>query len=373
MEILEASQASAFEALHAEWDDLLNRSSRASVYQSWEWNETWWRVFGRAKRLRLLQVRDGGRLVGLAPLYVSRHLGTPLRRMAFLGTGPADYLDVLADDACAGEVAAAVLRHIGAGRGDDLADLQQLAPTSLLLAAAREAGCVPEPRHMAIAAQEPCPFVTLPGDWDTYSKQLGKKMRGNLGYSERLLERSFGSVEYRLSEPARLAEDLSDLFALHQRRWRARLLPGALAGGPIRRFHRMVAERFDKRGWLRLHSLHVDGRAVASLYCFRFRERTAYYLGGFDPEMARYSLGTLLTGRAIRQAIEEGAAEFDFLRGDEPYKERWATDRRVNHRLLLSHPRSWRSRALLRLNHLERHIEHRAKAFAHERGRRRRP
>jgi CelD/BcsL family acetyltransferase involved in cellulose biosynthesis len=373
VEILERSHVGAFQSLRAEWDDLLNRSSGASVYQTWEWNEAWWRVFGEGKRLRLLEVRDAGRLVGLAPLYVSAHLGTPFRRLAFVGTGPSDYLDVLADDACAPAVAEFVLRHVTCGRGDDLADLQQLAPSAALLAAARGAMDAPEPRRMLLVPQEPCPYAALPGDWDAYASSLGKKMRGNLRYSERLLERSFGAVEYRLSDASGLRADLDDLFALHQSRWRARLLPGALAGARIRQFHRLVAERFAERGWLRLHSLHVDGRAVASLYCFRFRERYAYYLGGFCPELARFSLGTLLTGRAIRQAIEEGCSEFDFLRGDEPYKERWSTGRRTNHRLLLSHPRSWRSSALLRLNHLERHIERRAKAFAHERGRRRRP
>src|SRR5205807_436927 len=48
-----------------------------------------------------------------------------------------------------------------------------------------------------------------------------------------------------------------------------------------------------------------------------------YYLGGFDPELARRSVGTLLTARAIETAVADGCREFDFLRGREPYKYRW--------------------------------------------------
>ena len=56
------------------------------------------------------------------------------------------------------------------------------------------------------------------------------------------------------------------------------------------------------------------------LYCFNHGGKGYYYQGGFEPQLARYSPGTVLTAHAIRDAIDRGASEFDFLRGDEPYK-----------------------------------------------------
>ena len=97
MEVLEAVQRDTLGSLREEWDDLLVRSPRATIYQSWEWNDAWWGCFGGRKRLRLLQIRENGRLFGIAPLYVSRHFNTPLRRLAFIGTGVTDYIDILAD------------------------------------------------------------------------------------------------------------------------------------------------------------------------------------------------------------------------------------------------------------------------------------
>jgi CelD/BcsL family acetyltransferase involved in cellulose biosynthesis len=86
---------------------------------------------------------------------------------------------------------------------------------------------------------------------------------------------------------------------------------------------------------LRLHVLELDGIARAALYCFHKGPRTCYYLGGFEPTLAKLSLGTVLTGRAIRHAIEsDGASEFDFLRGDEPYKYKWGALDRKNARLV---------------------------------------
>lgn len=360
LEVIESHSGEAFDALRGEWDALLEACGSATIYQTWEWNEAWWRVNHRGKRLRLLQIRERGQLIGIAPFYVSRHLGTPLRRLAFVGNGASDYMDVIAPDERAPEVCAAVFRTLESSRHFDLADLQQLRPRALLR---REAEALPH-RLAEIRPQEPCPCVALPDTWEEYARRLGKKMRSNLSYYERLLPKTFADAETRLAAEEEMEEALTALFDLHQKRWNAVLLPGVLGGSRVQAFHRLAARRLMERGWLRLHITKVEGRIVAALYCFRYRESTLYYLGGFAPELAKYSLGTVLTAHAIRQAICEGCAEFDFLRGDEPYKQRWMPESRVNARLLVPHPRSVRSHAMLRLNRLENYVEHRAKAFA---------
>lgn len=371
MEISVVADSRALEGLREEWGDLLEGCTGATIYQTWEWNDAWWKHFRAGKRLYLLQARRNGRLIGIAPFYVSRHYNMPLRRLALLSTGSADYLDVIATDERAYDVCGAFLRYLDRTGGFDLADLQQLSPDSLLRIHAGTLETAPElSRHAAVVAQEPCPFLPLPPSWQEFSGRLGKKMRSNIGYYDRLLTRTFEDVSTRLAGPEEIEEGLSALFALHQRRWNARFLPGVLGGGATQAFHRLAAERFSGRGWLKLHLTTIGGRPVAALYCFVYRRRYYYYLGGFDPDLARYSLGTVLTARAIEDAIDEGCELFDFLRGAEPYKYRWLPEERTNARLLLFHPNSARSRAMLALTRLERSVEHHAKAFAERQGRR---
>ncbi len=355
------TDADGLSALEPEWRALAESDERATIYQTWEWNEAWWRCFGRGKLLHLLEMRDGGTLVGVAPLYISRHLGTPIRRAAFLGTGVSDYLDLICAPGAGQATAQAALAYLQREAPADAADLQQLAP---------HAHCLEHAAGLQSLPQEPCPYVPLPTTVKEWLSSLGKKMRENLRYSERLLHRSFTTVEFALADSDNLHECMEQLFTLHQKRWRARSLPGVLGGARVRAFHHLVARRFLDRGWLRLHILRLDGHTVSALYCFRYGPRTYYYLGGFDPTLARYSLGTLLTARAIQHAIEEGCAEFDFLRGNEPYKARWTSLCRTNSRALVARPGSMKSAAFLRLTRLERHIEHRAKQFAEHRGRR---
>ena len=139
LHVVEVRTTEALQSLRVEWDALVERCPRATLYQTFDWNEAWWRAFRLRKRLCLLAVRTGSELVGIAPFYVSRHLGTPLRRLAFLGTGCSDYMDLIAEESRAGEVWDAVVRHLSPRSGYDLADLQHLSPNSVLR-------CLVEPR-----------------------------------------------------------------------------------------------------------------------------------------------------------------------------------------------------------------------------------
>jgi hypothetical protein len=87
MEIIKTRTSAGLAALRQEWHVLLERCDTATIFQSLEWNDAWWQSFSHDKRLLLLQVRDRGTLVGLAPFYISRQPGTPFRRLALIGTG----------------------------------------------------------------------------------------------------------------------------------------------------------------------------------------------------------------------------------------------------------------------------------------------
>jgi len=371
VKLTETRDPNALTALRDEWDALVGRTERATIYQTWEWNDAWWQAFGHGKRLRLILVHDGPDLIGIAPFYSSRHLGTPLRRIAFLGTGASDYLDIIAAREREADVCGEVCRRLASLRDYDLADLQQLGPESPLSAHLRARPVAGLNGHrVAVRHIETCPYVELPMTWELFLKSLGKKMRSNVSYYERLASRDLADASTTLSAGGDLPEAIEALFRLHQRRWRSRMLPGVMGSSTVRRFHRDVADRFRSRGWLRLHLTRVGGQIVAALYCFRFRSRYYYYLGGFEPSLGKYSLGTVLTASAIRQAIEEGCDEFDFLRGHEAYKYRWKPRERENAQCLIAQPSGWRSDAMLALNRLERYIEEKAKAYSDGAGRR---
>ena len=59
---------------------------------------------------------------------------------------------------------------------------------------------------------------------------------------------------------------------------------------------------------------------MASVYGVVHKRKFLYYQSGYDPAWRSKSVGLVLLAHTVRDAFAEGLAEFDFLRGDEPYK-----------------------------------------------------
>ncbi|HEX5322196.1 MAG TPA: GNAT family N-acetyltransferase [Capsulimonadaceae bacterium] len=337
------TEAQGLQDLREEWQQLVTGCPKATVFQSYEWLATWWRFFGKTRpgrRLFVITVRDeSGTLIGLAPMMTSLWYGTLIRRVSFLGEGASDYHDVLAVEHQAEEACQAIYSFLARDRSWRVGDLNQLREGGLLRGIAPSEGSGVRYKDYS---QEACPYLPYPTaknpeeKWNALLSTLGKKMRYNVGYYERLLTRTYRLEINIAGSEEKVDEALSALFELHRRRWNERWLPGVFAGRRVQAFHRAVSREFLKNDWLRLHTLRLDGEIQAVLYCFAWRDRTCYYQAGFEPTLARLSLGTVLTAKAIRKSIDEGREQFDFLRGDEPYKERWTRGAvRINSRRLI--------------------------------------
>jgi CelD/BcsL family acetyltransferase involved in cellulose biosynthesis len=78
------------------------------------------------------------------------------------------------------------------------------------------------------------------------------------------------------------------------------------------------------RGWLDLSIMRVDDHPVAANFSLDYGDRIYLYNSGFDPGERELSAGLVLLAQNIEQAIQAGRTSFDMLRGDEPYKYRFA-------------------------------------------------
>lgn len=352
--------------LEAEWRDLALTSPTATIFQTYEWNSTWWRYFGKSPGRKLLIFcfrTNEGALVGLAPMMTEPFYLSPIRRIAFLGGGVSDYLDIIHAPGYDSDVAESFYETLESYSGWDMLDLQQLRASSMLVPR------IPQSKMLKLEDHpgEPCPFIDLPASWEQFLMSLGKKTRSNVSYYDRALSKVYNVQYEAVCDDDVLADEMEHLFNLHQRRWNKRWLPGVFGSKKIREFHREVATLLMHKGWLRLFVLRLDGETQAVLYCFTYASRTCYYQGGFEPTLAKLSLGTVLTARAIRHCIEEGNQVFDFLRGDEPYKAKWTSESVVNTRRIVTRHGATSDTVVRYAQSLQEKIEFRAKEWARAR------
>lgn len=300
------------ERLDPEWLELWRKSPEATPFQSPMWLLPWWRAFGSDDPAVVVARDASGTLSGLLPLYIVRDGDESLGM--FLGTGNSDYLDGL------GAFDLAPL----AGLDCQLWDLQQLRPSSPALSAALPAGFADQ-----VLGQDRCPILPIAGAGGELENLISTHFRKKLRYYRRALER-IAPVTTSSAAPETLDALLDALYALHAARWQKRGLPGVLDDDVVQRFHREAARALLDAGALRLYAIHLGERIVAVFYGFAHAGTVYYYLSGYDPELERLSIGTLIVAHAMEQAVRDGATTFDFLRGAEEYKYAWGAADRVN-------------------------------------------
>jgi CelD/BcsL family acetyltransferase involved in cellulose biosynthesis len=315
----------ALESLAGEWRCLETRCRHATAFQSQDWLIPWWSCFAHGE-LRVVTVRHDGRLRAALPLLVEAMPAG--NRVTLLGTGNSDHLDLLVDDRCRDVATAMAIDRVAQSLApSDWCDFEQLPATSPLLT-------TPAPFSWEWTGEQcdVCPTLAISNCGG--SDPVPARRSADARYALRRLSR-LGAVEVDIVRRDALDEALAALFVLHRARWTSRHLPGVLADSAVMRFLRCIAEAFLARGLLRVYTLRLSGRIVAVHFGFQWCSRRCYYIGGFDPELGGLSIGSVLLEHAIRDAITEGATEFDFLRGAEPYKYRWgATDRPSYRRVL---------------------------------------
>jgi CelD/BcsL family acetyltransferase involved in cellulose biosynthesis len=278
-----------------------------NIFATWEWASTWWRHLGRGLPTIAI-VRVDGELRGILPLYRSR--SRPLRIVRFIGHGPADQLGPICAPADLPVMVAAL---------HDL--LAEMAPWDIFLAEVLPGG---HPWGDDLGGvrllTESSPFMELAGlDWTSFLAGRSRNFRSQLQRRERNLSAE-GQVAIRgTTDLDSLEADLDSLFRLHHARWGFKTEFSRLES-----FHREFAAFATRNGWLRLWILDLNGESVAAWYGFHYGSVYSYYQQGRDPSQRAASLGTMLLTHTIREAINEHAGTYGFLRGNEPYKFRFA-------------------------------------------------
>jgi CelD/BcsL family acetyltransferase involved in cellulose biosynthesis len=328
----EIGDVEALAALQAEWWHLWRRAPSATPFQSPAWLIPWWRSFHPGE-LFAVAIRHGAQLVALAPLYLEHDaLG---RRILPVGISVSDYLDVLLDPAWAAAAGQRLVDYIAdhGGRWDEWS-LEELAPGASALGLPTPARC-----QDSRSRQSPCPVLTVhPRAESIWSFVPARKRRDAKLAHNRAARR--GAVVIDAADAANVPEMLDVLFRLHGARWQDRGTGGVLESDTVRSFQRAAAPALASAGLLRLWVLRIDGEPAAAHYGLAHGTRAYSYLTGFDPAFAFESPGVILLAHAIEHAWAEGASEFHFLRGPEPYKYEWGAVDRWNVRRSFRHAAS---------------------------------
>jgi CelD/BcsL family acetyltransferase involved in cellulose biosynthesis len=306
----------ALDGIRDAWWDLWHRDARATPFQSPAWLIPWHHAFAPGP-LHVVALWRDERLAALAPLYIEAES----QRLLPIGISLSDNLDLLAEDK---DAAQALVLHLLEDAPCGRMDLENLP----MQAQARDLPNI-EGWTCREELHEVCPFLALGPTWDAHvparkRRQWRRAVREAQAHGDM-------HVETITEHPQ---DFLDQLARLHRARWETRAQDGLLADEAVKKFHQLAAPELLRAGLARFYLLSFAGKVTGAYHGLAAKGRAYAYIGGFDPEFAHQSPGTILIAHAMAQAHVEGARRFEFLRGGEDYKYAWgAKDEPVYRRI----------------------------------------
>lgn len=313
-----------FDALEHDWDALV-RDSASSIFQTFTWQRTWWKHFGKHKTLHIVILARGNQLAAIAPLYVETIsvLGiAKLTRLAFIGRHTSDYLDVIVREGMHQEAFTRLADHIQTNRQFwDILSLEDIPDRSLTHTALQHAFTF-HGIEASTDITELCPRIVLPPAWDEYLAARSNQFRRELRRREKNLSEHFTAEYECIEKETDFDTAFSEFIALHQYRWATKGDAGVFAEPTMRNFHHEVATLLFQQDLVRLYFLRLNGRRVAGVYSFAFGNALSLFLLGMGEAgtASRFSPGRQLMCHTIHDAIRDGKHVVDFMRGGEEYK-----------------------------------------------------
>lgn len=265
--------------------------------------------------LLAVTVQRDGRLDAAAVL--ARRRGLLFDEIRPAGAGASDEVRLPSRDAqAAHDLAAGIVETLQGLRRAWRLVLRDLPPGDPV--ALRLAELLP---HSAMAPGDVSPRLTLGAARDLRAYvsrnhyQQGRRLRNRLARDGHLLELS------QLNDPTQIAAVLSEVVEVcrardHElRRFSSLDEPSGLG------FFRDLMTAHAALGEVELTTLRLGGDLAAYVICFRDGAAWRMWNCRFAPEWARYGPGRLSHEASLSAALEQGCTLYDWMRGDEAYKD----------------------------------------------------
>lgn len=316
------------------WNTISGRAGKAiadgapcilyTFYQKQEWNAFLERHSNKPGRRTdyILQTTPDGTPVAILPLLVSPRK----RRLEILNGKTAGVLNAaVAPDADADAAMQALVAYLPKAYPGYRIKFKDIPTNSALARALGTAGYNLIPRdsfHVPLSDFE---------SGDAYYASLAKSLRRNIKTRSNHLTADNLTMEVRdygggTPVPMRVLRQCWRLFFRRKYEWK-----GAKAISPISSLVAAVRAEAEARFGVksasarelpeaRVRTCEIGGRLAAFMLMYADGNRILLPKFAFDSRYRRYSPGIIMATDTLRQMTDAGVTDFDFCRGDEPYK-----------------------------------------------------
>jgi len=319
------------ESLGDEWRALCAEGPSSDPFFRPGWIAAYLRAFEPKARLRIVVVRADGRVRLILPLLEERSTlrGFPVRKLRAAAGVHSCRFDLVRGQGDAEPWIHAAWSHLRQTGGWDVIEICDVPAGGAVERLAAHAAADGHPTGAWESMRTP--YVRLSGakDVDEILKRTGSHFRANLRRRRRRLEEK-GALRMRRIDGAD-PEALSRFYELERMGWKGDRGTAIDCDRRTRQFYDEIARWGAAEGILSLRALELDGRAIAMHYGLTSGGRYLLPKPAYDPSLSSCSPGQLLLHEVLRDGIEHGLTEFDFLGPWMEWKADWTQDVRPHH------------------------------------------
>jgi len=331
--VITVNSSTELNNISSAWNRLLLETQSNNVFLRWEWAYAWIKTYiNNNRKLFIILVYDNTELIGVAPWYINqlRNKGLTIKQIEFLGSpeGAADYLDVFIKKGKEKEVTNCIYNYImnEAPSLWDSIKLRDISSNSLFLLHLSNK-IKQEGKYIEISNGSYCPIVSLPENYEGYLSSLSSNRREQFRRHQRLLERE-GIVEHLSFQHSDIENGLKQFLDFYKEK-------SSYYNASIDNFLKIMVMQKDIDNLMQIDFLTLNNQKLAGLLHLTNNSSLSMYLMATDKTFnPKISIGNILVGLCIKNAIEKNLAVYDFLKGDEAYKFHWANDGKTTSHLM---------------------------------------
>ena len=322
-----------------QWNHLAEAQVLPSIFVSYEWIRTWWHHFGANKELVLLCGTYEKRLIALAPMMITRK-GPPTsqapRVMEFIGTGSvptrgmglSDRVDFLYTGNRQAILAEMLDRLFSLNPPFDLLLIRALSSASPTFEQLKRTSALYALSCWSVFRSF-SPYTAITGSWESLlATRSGKTRRQWRNSCRRLKTAGKYEISCYPDNGWSFHMTMRAILAISRQSYKWEEKNALLQSSALLEFYTEFYRRINLKGYFKVNFILMEGEPVAYQAGFQYANRLFAYDTAYNKNHKEVHPGIHLVTEGIRTACGKKLVEYDMMRGHEPYKNRWCSDRR---------------------------------------------
>jgi CelD/BcsL family acetyltransferase involved in cellulose biosynthesis len=321
------TKSNNFESIE-NWDKLLDKAHYSTVFMLSDWIKTWWKHYNDGK-LCIISIYDKKKLIFFSATYIK--IKKNIRVLKFISTHDSDYQNFFIDQNYdIKNICFEFLKYLKKNRFWDVVDFQNMQgdvkQTKIFIDLVKKMFLF---NH--ISRQCKCVYIKDFSQKEKVINQIDSKLLSQVKKKSKKLKNKDIILE-TCSKNVNCC--LCDFLKLREERWSNDKI--SKNNDLQRKYFNELTNKLLKKGVVTLCGYKKENNYVAISYIMKYSNKVYNYMHVFDKNYSKLSLGSILMYDSIEITMDKNYIEYDLLRGDEPYKYKWASGTRCNHRIVFA-------------------------------------